>query len=255
MVILVTGATGTLGRLVVDELRARGHDVRALSRRPHEPEAGVTWFTGSLENGTGLAAATDGVDVIVHAASNTKKAGKGDVESTRNLLAVAGDAHVLFVSIVGVDRLPWGYFQVKWEVEQLVARTAKRWTVFRATQFYDLLNTIAGALVKSPVVPVPARTSMQPVAVDEVAVRVADLAEAEPVQGRAPDMGGPEVRPMADLFRAYLQRTGRRRLLLPVWVPGRFGRGLRDGNGTCPQQADGKQTWEEFLSGATARRG
>ena len=153
MVILVTGATGTLGRPVVDELRARGHEVRALSRRPHEPQAGVTWFTGSLETGEGLAAAADGVDVIVHTASTTQKSGKGDVDTTRKLLAVAGDAHVIFVSIVGVDRVPLGYYKVKWAVEQLVARQAKHWTIVRATQFHDLIRRVAGALAKSPIVP------------------------------------------------------------------------------------------------------
>jgi uncharacterized protein YbjT (DUF2867 family) len=233
MLILVTGATGTLGRPVVDELRARGHEVRALSRRPHQPQAGVTWFTGSLESGEGLAAATDGVEVIVHAASNTAKAGKGDVEATRNLLAVAGDAHVIFISIVGVDRLPLGYYKVKWAVEQLVARQAKHWTILRATQFHDLIRTMAGALAKSPIVPVLARTPVQPVAVEDVAIRVADLAEAPPVNGRAPDIGGPEVRSMAELFRSYLRQTGKRRLVLPVWVPGRLGRGLRAGYGIC----------------------
>jgi uncharacterized protein YbjT (DUF2867 family) len=248
VLILVTGATGTLGRPVVDELRARGHEVRALSRRPHEPQAGVTWFTGSLATGAGLAAAADGVDVIVHSASNTRKAGKGDVDSTRNLLAVAGDAHVIFVSIVGVDRLPLGYYKVKWAVEQLVARQAKRWTIIRATQFHDLIRMMADRLAKSPIVPVFVRTSVQPVAVEEVAIRVADLAEAPPVQGRAPDMGGPEVRTMGDLCRTYLRQNGKRRLLLPVWVPGRVGRGLRAGYGTCPQQADGKTTFAEYLS-------
>jgi len=231
MVILVTGATGTLGRLVVEELLARGHDIRALSRRPHEPQAGVTWYTGA-----GLSAATDGVDVIVHAASNTRRSGKGDIAATANLLKVAGAAHVIFISIVGVDRLPMPYYKVKLAAEQLVAREAEHWTIFRATQFHDLLRSFVDG---TPVVPVFARTSVQPVAAEDVALRVADLAEAPPVQGRAPDMGGPEVRPMGDFFRAYLKRSGKHRLLLPVWLPGKVGRGLRAGYGNCPDHADG----------------
>jgi uncharacterized protein YbjT (DUF2867 family) len=237
MVILVTGATGTLGRPVVDELVARGHDVRALSRRPHERQAGVTWYTGSLETGDGLLPATDGVDVIVHAASNTRHAGKGDVEATANLLGVAGDAHIIYISIVGIDRLPMPYYKRKLATERLVAREAEHWTILRATQFHDLLRMIAD---KSPVVPIFARTKVQPIAVEDVALRVADLAEAPPVQGRAPDVGGPEIRPMGDFFRAYVKRTGKRRLLLPVWLPGRLGRALRAGYGTCPDHADGK---------------
>lgn len=233
MLILVTGATGTLGRPVVDELRARGHEVRALSRFSHEAQGGVTWFTDPR-------AAAGGVDVIVHAASNTRRAGRGDVEMTRNLLDVAGDAHVIFVSIVGVDRLPMAYYKVKLAAEQLVAREAAHWTILRATQFHDLVRTIADVLAKSPVVPFFARTTMQPVAVEDVAVRVADLAEAPPVQDRAPDFGGPEVRPMDEFFARHLRRRGKHRLLVPVWIPGRLGRGLRAGYGTCPDHPDGR---------------
>ena len=233
MRILVTGATGTLGRPVVEELRARGHEVRALSRRPHERQAGVTWFTD-------VRAAADGVDVVVHAASNTRRAGKGDVEMTRDLLRAAGGAHVIFVSIVGVDRLPMPYYKVKLAVEQLVAREAAHWTILRATQFHDLLRTMADVLAKSPVVPYLARTNVQPVAVEDVAVRVADLAEAPPVEGRAPDFGGPDLWPVGELFRVYLRSRKKHRLLVPVWLPGRLGRGLRAGYGTCPDHADGK---------------
>jgi uncharacterized protein YbjT (DUF2867 family) len=232
MRILVTGATGTLGRPLVDELRARGHEVRALSRRPHEPQAGVAWFTD-------LPAAAGGLDVVVHAASNTRRAGRGDVEMARDLLHAAGDAHVVFVSIVGVDRLPMPYYKVKLAVEELVAGAAGHWTILRATQFHDLVRAIADRLARSPVVPYFARTGVQPVAVEDVAVRVAELAEAPPEQGRAPDFGGPEVWPMGELFRAYLRSRGQRRLLVPVWIPGRLGRGLRAGYGMCPDHADG----------------
>ncbi len=124
------------------------------------------------------------------------------------------------------------YYKVKLAVEELVAGEAAHWTILRATQFHDLLRTVADVLAKSPVVPVFARTKVQPVAVEDVAVRVADLAEAPPVQGRAPDFGGPEVRPMGEFFRIRLQSRGKHRLLLPVWIPGRLGRGLRAGYGT-----------------------
>jgi uncharacterized protein YbjT (DUF2867 family) len=157
----------------------------------------------------------------------------------RDLLHAAGDAHVVFVSIVGVDRLPMPYYKVKLAVEELVAGAAGHWTILRATQFHDLVRAIADRLARSPVVPYFARTGVQPVAVEDVAVRVAELAEAPPVQGRAPDFGGPEVWPMGELFRAYLRSRGQRRLLVPVWIPGRLGRGLRAGYGMCPDHADG----------------
>src|SRR5947207_1589928 len=91
--ILVTGATGTLGREVVSRLRAEGESVRALSRRAHAGEAGVTWVVADLVSGEELAAAVDGVDVIVHAASDPRHP-RTDATGTAHLLAEASRAGV-----------------------------------------------------------------------------------------------------------------------------------------------------------------
>ncbi|HET6987928.1 MAG TPA: NAD(P)H-binding protein, partial [Kribbella sp.] len=103
--ILVTGGTGTLGRPTVARLCAAGHDVRVFSRkpggdRPPWPEV----VTGDLTTGAGLAAAVDGVDVIVHLATSL---GRRDVQHARNLLAAAPrTTHLVVMSIVGIDRIP-----------------------------------------------------------------------------------------------------------------------------------------------------
>jgi len=136
--VLVTGGAGVLGRPVVARLRERGADVRVLSRRAGGEPGRVQ---GDLETGTGLVEAVAGVDVIVHCAS----AGdwlrpQRDVVQTRNLLAAVGPArpHIVYVSIVGVDRIRFGYYRAKLECERMIAASGLPWTVLRATQFHEL---------------------------------------------------------------------------------------------------------------------
>jgi uncharacterized protein YbjT (DUF2867 family) len=242
MEILVTGGTGTLGRVVVERLQERGHVARVLSRRD-----GPGRVVGDLETGAGIAEAVRGVDAVVHAASRPGH----DVAQARVLLDAMRRAevpHLVFVSIVGVDRVPLRYYRDKVEIEGLVAASDVPWTVLRASQFHDLLLTLLQTLGRSPVLPVLAGGSFQPIDVRDVADRLAELSTGAPV-GRAPDLAGPQVRSMAGLARAWLTATGRRRAVLPVWLPGAPARAVRDGALVAPDHADGRITFEEFLSG------
>jgi uncharacterized protein YbjT (DUF2867 family) len=106
--ILVTGGTGTLGRCVVSRLRDAGRHVRVLSRRSHASENGVQFVTGDLVTGEGLQPAVTGVGTIVHCASGNR----GDTDATGNLVRAASSCatapHLVYISIVGVDRLSYG---------------------------------------------------------------------------------------------------------------------------------------------------
>jgi uncharacterized protein YbjT (DUF2867 family) len=243
--ILVTGGTGTLGRALVARLRERGHVPRVLSRHP-----GTDRTVGDLETGTGIAAAVRGVDAVVHAAT---RAGH-DVAQTRTLLdALHGGEgtapHLVYVSIVGVDRVPLGYYRDKLRVERMIADADVPWTVLRATQFHDLIAMLVGGLGRSPVLPVVAGARFQPVDVRDVADRLVELA-AGPALGRTVELAGPQVRSMADLARAWAASTGRRRAVLPVPLPGRLAAAVRAGGLLAPAHADGRITFEEFLRGA-----
>ncbi|MGD0557793.1 MAG: NAD(P)H-binding protein [Streptosporangiaceae bacterium] len=119
MRIAIAGGTGTLGRHVVDELRERGHDVRALSRRSLD-------FPVDLTTGAGLAEALEGCEVVVDAAnaSSGKRSSATLVAGSRRLLAAeqkAGVKHHVCVSIVGCDKVPMGYYAVKVQQERVVA--------------------------------------------------------------------------------------------------------------------------------------
>jgi uncharacterized protein YbjT (DUF2867 family) len=248
--ILVTGGTGTLGRVVVQLLAERGEQVRVLSRRP-APAAPAApglaaWFTGDLRSGLGIDAAVAGTSVIVHCAT-----GRGDVTAARHLIDAArraGRPHLAYISIVGVDRIPVGYYKSKLEVERQVEASGLPWTVLRATQFHQLILRGCEVLAHLPVLPVPAATAFQPVEAGEVAARLAELATG-PAAGRVPDMGGPEIRGAADLARNYLAVRGRRRRVVPVRLPGAAFAGYRRGDHLAPDHAVGRVTFAEFLAG------
>jgi uncharacterized protein YbjT (DUF2867 family) len=254
--ILVTGGTGTLGRLVVQHLRDSVPEVRVLTRHSRDSEPGVKFLTGDLLTGAGVDAAVQGVDAIVHCAGNFK----GDAEMTRTLVTAArktGAPHLVFISVVGADRIPvvgigrltFAYFRAKREAEETVATSGLPWTTLRATQFYDLFLIVGKAVAKLPLSPFAAGFRFQPVEADEVAARLASLAQGEPA-GVVPDLGGPRVYRMSDLVRSYLRAVHRHRLLLPLWIPGKSARVVRaGGNLVAPGNAAprGVRTWEEFL--------
>ncbi|MBC9718485.1 NAD(P)H-binding protein [Streptomyces sp. TRM66268-LWL] len=239
--ILVTGATGTLGKPLVQLLRDAGHDVRAMSRRSD-------WWAADLLTGAGLGQATAGADVVVHCATAPKKG--ADVEAARRLIAAckkAGVRHFVYISIVGVDAVPLGYYRSKLEVERLVEDSGIGWTTLRAAQFHDLVVQMLQALAKPPVMLIPKDGRTQPVAVEEVAARLAELAQSEPL-GRVDDMGGPEVFTLRELAEKYLAATGRQRRIVEVPLAGKTYQGFVLGGHLAPERAVGKGTFDEFLA-------
>jgi uncharacterized protein YbjT (DUF2867 family) len=259
--ILVTGGTGTLGRLVVLRLLDAGCDVRVLSRRTREPRAGVELATGDLATGEGIDAAVEGAEIIVHCAGGPR----GDGDKARHLVQAAsraGARHLVFISVVGADRVPvtsrldramFGYFASKLAAEQVIAGSGLPWTTLRATQFHDLLFLTVRQLAKLPVIPVPAGFRFQPIDPAEVAARLADLALSPPA-GLVPDLAGPRVEEMATLLRGYLRAQGKHRPIVPVHIPGNAARALRAGANLTPDHPAGGRTWEEFLATQASAR-
>ena len=253
--ILVTGGTGTLGRLVVTRLRDAGAEVRVLSRSSHDAEEGVEFVTGDLATGEGIDAAVRGVEVVVHCAGSTK----GDEEKARHLVEAASGAgvrHLVYISVVGADRIPvvsgvdramFGYFGAKLAAERVVAESGLPWTTLRATQFHDLSLLTARQMAKLPVIPVPSGFRFQPIDTGEVADRLVELALGAPA-GLVPDMAGPCVYAMAELVRGYLRAGHKHRAIVPLRVPGKAARAFRAGANLAPDRAVGRRTWEGFLT-------
>lgn len=251
--ILVTGGTGTLGRLVTPLLRDAGRTVRVLSRHSHEPADGIEYVACDLLTGEGIEAAVDGTGTILHLAGGPK----GDDEAARNLVRAAsraGVAHLVYISVIGADRVPLGYFRSKLGAERAVADSGLPWTTLRAAQFHDLVLTVVQKMAKLPVVPIPGGLRFQSVDSREVAARLVELTLDEPA-GLVPDLAGPRVYGMADLIRGYLRACGKRRLMMPVRMPGKAGRAYRAGENLSLDGVDvGKRTWEDFLAEQLGRR-
>ena len=262
--ILVTGGTGRLGRHVVRRLRDAGSNVRVLSRRSREAEDGIRFLSGDLATGEGIKAAVEGVETIVHLAGTAGSA-KGDEDKARSLVRAASQAgapHLVYISVVGADRVPvvsgvdramFGYFASKQAAEKVVEDSGLPWTTLRATQFHELMLLVAQQLAKLPVAPLPAGVRFQPIDADEVAARLVELTLGEP-SGLVPDMGGPRVYGAAELLRGYLRATKQRRLIVPVWLPGKAAREFRAGANLAFEQAVGQRTWEEFLAEKLSQR-
>ncbi|MGO9455717.1 MAG: SDR family oxidoreductase [Acidimicrobiales bacterium] len=246
--VVVTGGTGTFGRQLVPLLEKAGHEVRVLSR-----SQGAGTHRGDLATGEGVAAALAGAGVVVHAASDTRRMGRADERQTANLLAAAGGAgHLLYLSIVGIDTIGLPYYRRKLACERLIEAGPVPWTILRATQFHELMAMVCKPLDRLPFAPLPLDFRCQPVAAADVAERMAGLVEAGP-SDRAPDFGGPRVFALRELVGLWRERRGRPVRLLNVPVPGAVARGFREGRNTCPDHAEGRRSWEEFVeSTATA---
>ncbi len=249
--VLVTGGTGTLGRQLVPLLAAAGHTPRIMSRRPQPtPQPGIEWAQADLLTGTGLDDAVRGADAIIHAATspfrNTQEA---DVEGTRRLLEAAraaGVPHLYYVSIVGIEKIPLGYYKAKLAAEQAVEQGGLPFTILRATQFHTLLDTMLGSMLRrGPFLFVPGAARFQPIDAAEVARHiVATLANGP--SGRLPDIGGPQVLSLRDIARDWTAATHHRLLRIPIPALG-FVRGFVKAHNTCPANATNGLTWRDWL--------
>lgn len=261
MNVLVTGGTGDLGRILVPKLVAAGHTVRSASRRPprtpYPPDGPVTWQRLDLATGEGLGAALDGIDTIVHAASDPfGNVQKTDFEGSRRLLERARAArvkHAIFVSITGIERVPYVYYRTKVAVEQLFAESGVPYSILRAAQFPTLFERVLTPASRSPIMLLPLDFRFQPVDIDLVADRLVQ-AVADSPRGRLPDLAGPEVLTVREIVRAWLHARSLRRLVLPLPLWGKVAAAFRGGAVTNPAAATPGPTYYDWLERTYGRR-
>jgi len=249
---LVTGATGTLGTALRPRLTEAGHTVRAASRSPPaDTRADVEWVALDLVAGTGIESALEGVDVVIHAATAPQgDTEKVDVAGTKRLLDAAvetGVEHFVYPSIVGIDDIPFSYYEHKRTAETAVENSNVPTTIVPATQFHSFVAGLFDAVAKLPVWPLPTKMRVQPVAVSDVAERIVGHATST-AAGRADPVGGPEVHSVGDLAGAYRRARDLRRPMLRIPFPGGTARAFRAGHATCPEHAVGTVAWTEWLA-------
>lgn len=210
MKVVVIGGSGAVGSRLVGVLRAAGHETVAAS-----PSTGVDAVTGA-----GLAEALAGAQVVVDVANSPSFAPDEVLaffrSAGRNLAAAeaaAGVGHHVALSIVGVDRIPdSGYMRAKIAQEELVKGSGVPWTIVRATQFFEFAAAIADSGADGDTVRLPPAL-MQPVAADEVAATLAEVAVAAPA-GDTIELAGPDRIGMDELARRVLAARGDERKVI-----------------------------------------
>src|SRR5882672_9293440 len=210
MKIVVIGGTGLIGKKVVMNLRQHGHEVLAAS-----PSSGVNTVTGE-----GLAPALAGAQVVVDVANAPSWEDNAVLAffetSGRKLLAAeaaAGVGHHVALSVVGTDRLlASGYFRAKLAQEKLIKASPIPYTIVRATQFFEFVGGIAQLSTEGQTVRLPS-AMMQPIAADDVAAILADIAVGEPLNGMV-ELAGPEPIRQDDLVRQFLNAIGDARTVI-----------------------------------------
>jgi uncharacterized protein YbjT (DUF2867 family) len=203
MKIVVIGGTGLIGSKTVAILRQGGHEVLAAS-----PNNGVNTITGE-----GLKEALTGAQVVIDLANSPSFEDKAVLAffetSGRNLLAAeaaAGVRHHVALSIVAIDRTDNGYFRAKVAQEKLVETSSIPYTIVRSTQFMEFLRGIADSSADGNLVRLPP-VLFQPIAADDVAANVADVALAPPRNGIV-EIAGPERAPFNEFVGRYLKAVG-----------------------------------------------
>jgi uncharacterized protein YbjT (DUF2867 family) len=250
MNVLVTGGTGTVGRHIVMRLRQQGHRARIFSR---DPRGHVDAVQGDLNTGAGLTRAVAGMDTIVHAATGARQSlrSRGDVGATERLLDVAHESrikHIVYVSIVGIDQVPYPYYRTKLMVELLLRKNRVPWSILRTTQFHNLMEVLLRGFSRVPgVTAIPFAWQFQPVDADEVAARVVEVVLGEPA-GVLPDFGGPEIRDFKTIARSWLHARKDHRALINLPLPLPFSRHFAEGRLLAPEHMQGKITFDEYLA-------
>jgi uncharacterized protein YbjT (DUF2867 family) len=246
--VLVTGGTGRLGQRLTDPLRAAGHTVRLMSRRG----TGAGGVRGDLATGFDLATAVGRAELIVHAASDPQgDPWQVDVAGTRRLVeAVDRDRlrHLVYVSIVGVDRIPFGYYRAKFAAEQVLLASGLPVTLLRVTQFHDFVDHFLDMARKGPVLPVPMGWWLQPVDVGEVATYIAEVV-ARPPAGEVVEYGGPEEISAAELARAWAAARAPGTHVVATPFPGKLSAAFRDGAAVPTGGERGRRTYGQHLHG------
>ena len=241
MTTLVTGGTGVLGRLTVPLLQG---DVRILSRTKGD-------HIGDLTTGTGLATAFAGVDTVLHLATS---AGARDTRQTQNAVDAAGAAgvsHFVYISIVGVDVVPYPYYRSKFASEQIIEASGVPFTILRATQFHSFVAQVIQLQRKLPVI-LSLDVPDQPIAAEEVAQRLAELVEAGP-SGRVADIGGPQQLRLREAIDIWQAAAGTRKKVWTLTLFGKTIRAFQEGRHMTALPGFGRETFAEYAAREAAK--
>ena len=256
--ILITGGTGSLGQQVSRLLMECGYNTTILSTRD---KPGIRYFNsikkGNLNDPESLDRALNGIDTIIHCASNSGDYIMTDIEGTVNLLkaAVREDIrHLIYISIAGVDKSQFPYYKAKLKAEQFIMKSVTPWSVIRATQFHDfVLNRLIKVFDKGrgSILTIPSGMRFQSIDAGEVAEKIVNRFKSGP-SFKTEITGGPMIMEFEKMTRVYLDKLGRDDKIQIMDFDNDLYRLFSSGVNLCPEFNAGKRTWEEYLNRKTS---
>ena len=273
--LLLTGATGTLGQQVVKALANNPNIVaRLMSRRVLDPGGSgglrpysrvglrrlsgygaptgrvqesvafsfptASWVRADLKSGAGLSDAVRDIDVIIHCAGDPRRL----LEAARAMKV----SQIVYISIVGCDRIPLFYYQQKVAEEEAIKTSGIPFSILRATQFHALIDVLLRASSRLPwITPLPTDWRFQSIAESEVGRHMVELALASPT-GAIQELGGPQVLSLGEMAHTWFALRQMHRAIIPYWIPGKVAAGYHRGDNTCGiELPHGDITWAQWI--------
>ena len=260
--ILVAGGGGNLGSRIVRELERKEQTVRVMSRKaaPQNLSGTVEWARVDVTTGAGIDAALQDVDILVNCMSSPiQKTYETDIAGTRRLLAQAkqmGVGYVVHISIIGIDRIIFPYYQYKLGAELVVIESGIPYLIARSAQFHSFVDYLLSPLrdVATDQVAIPVDVQFQSISTADVAAHLAPHIISGDRVGRLTDFGGPEILSLRDMAAAWFEAQGIRRSIkavaesenaLPAFNA--FGDGFVRGYNTNPDNRIDGMTWHDYL--------
>lgn len=250
MDILITGASGTLGTQLCNVLHENNISFRAAGRSKPKLPYDVEYCKMDLDTGEGFSEALNGIKYIFHLASGTSRRNiKTDAEKTESLIAASGQrqiSHFIYISIVGIDKIPYSYYIDKLNSEEKIIHSGLPYTILRATQFHEFIDLVFAKLTRFPIGLVPKQFKIQPVETRTVAAELFKIYQSGP-QNKIINTGGPEILTLGEMVKPWLKAKNRKKIIVNFPWFGKTAEALKKGYNTCDETASGSITWKQYL--------
>ena len=250
--LLVTGATGRLGTALLQQSALQEQQLILASRKEIPTGKNQAWQYFDLSDSNCTLDLT-GVSTIIHLASSTKKYRYSiDVKGTARLLEQAKAAslkHFIYISIVGVDKVPVKYFKIKRQTEQLIEQSGLPYTILRTTQFFSFFEEELLHYLKLPIGILPTGIVYQPIEIQYVVQKLVELASSDP-QNAIIELGGVETITLGEAAKLWLRKHGKKKpiLAIPMTLLGKLGKQMKNAALTSPSIETKSVNWETWLN-------
>ncbi|CAF1191509.1 unnamed protein product [Adineta ricciae] len=261
--ILVTGGTGVLGRAVTKlftsnqtnfVIASRDRNFKNYDKENVNINFKGQWVQMDLVKSKGINQSLGkDIDTILHLASmNLEKVNGhlGDIVLTKNLIDSDDKRqikHLVYISIVGIDKIPFPYYRAKLQCEQLIKTSGIPYTILRATQFHDFVDAIVSKLLNLPIPIVPKKLKVQPIQIEAVAEELNKIAKGSP-SNQIYDLGGQKIYTFKEIAASLMKARHENKMVVNLPIVGGVMKAFARGECTCDNRSSSSNTWEEYLA-------